>query len=623
MGPDPHGDSGRRWDPDTWPAGGADPAPQPAWPGVQPAQPAWPGVQPAQPAWPGGQTVQQQPDPDAAPFWQPRVEAGGPVPPGPPPTPGGRRGRGRIVVAVAAVLTLLAGAVTAAFTVPALGVALGLRPGPRELATRAGTQFLAAWQAGNYPAMQALVLSSGDDMARAYGGMVERLKITRTVVTPGALDQAGTALPYTATVTLKGLGDVSWGSLVQLQETPAGWRVRFTSTAVHPDLANGQRLQLTTATTTRGALLDRTGEPLGNDADLSANVVGKAGKNGTGATGLQRAFNATLAGTPTTRLVVADAASGKTVSVVKEWGATPGQDVRTTVDLSMQRAAERALSAVAGRAALVAIDTTTGEVRAMASHPTSGLATAFASYYAPGSTFKIITATAALMSGATPQSPVQCTPTVSVDGRTFKNAENAPARTLTLAEAFAESCNTAFIRLSRTLPSGALQAAAKLYGFDGSKPLPIASVGGQLPPPASSVEAAADAIGQGKVEASPLQMASVAAAVASGTWRQPHLVTDCPDCASHAVPVASGLQPMMRAVVTSGTGTAAQNVAGGPVYAKTGTAEFGSASPPLTHAWFVGWQGSTAFAVFVEEGAFGGTVAAPIAAKFLAYSAVG
>ena len=63
---------------------------------------------------------------------------------------------------------------------------------------------------------------------------------------------------------------------------------------------------------------------------------------------------------------------------------------------------------------------------------------------------------------------------------------------------------------------------------------------------------------------------------------------------------------MMRAVVTSGTGTAAAGVAGGPVYAKTGTAEFGSGTALKNHAWFVGWQGTTAFAVFVDVGASGG-----------------
>jgi cell division protein FtsI/penicillin-binding protein 2 len=253
----------------------------------------------------------------------------------------------------------------------------------------------------------------------------------------------------------------------------------------------------------------------------------------------------------------------------------------------------------------------------MASHPTSGLPTAFASYYAPGSTFKIITATAALLNGATPNSPTQCTQSVTVSGHPFKNAEKAPDSTPSLTQAFAESCNTAFIRLSQGLPAGALRSAAQLYGFDGSTPLPISSRGGQVPVPGDPVEAAADAIGQGRVQASPLQMASVAAGVASGTWRQPRVVADCSTCASHPIPVAPSLQTLMRAVVTSGTGTAAANVPGGPVYAKTGTAEFGTANPPQTHAWFVGWQGHTAFAVFVEEGAFGGTVAAPIAAQFL------
>ena len=74
---------------------------------------------------------------------------------------------------------------------------------------------------------------------------------------------------------------------------------------------------------------------------------------------------------------------------------------------------------------------------------------------------------------------------------------------------------------------------------------------------------------------------------------------------------------MMRAVVTQGTGSAVANVAGGPVFGKTGTAEFGGEVPPRTHAWFVGYQGDLAFAVFVEDGGFGGSVAAPLAAQFL------
>jgi cell division protein FtsI/penicillin-binding protein 2 len=82
------------------------------------------------------------------------------------------------------------------------------------------------------------------------------------------------------------------------------------------------------------------------------------------------------------------------------------------------------------------------------------------------------------------------------------------------------------------------------------------------------------------------------------------------------VPQAAALRGLMRAVVISGTGTRAA-APGGPVYGKTGTAEYGDGDPLPTHAWFVGWQGSLAFAVFVEDGASGGSVAAPVAARFL------
>jgi cell division protein FtsI/penicillin-binding protein 2 len=80
----------------------------------------------------------------------------------------------------------------------------------------------------------------------------------------------------------------------------------------------------------------------------------------------------------------------------------------------------------------------------------------------------------------------------------------------------------------------------------------------------------------------------------------------------------NGLRTMMAEVVTSGTGTAAAVAGKPPVSGKTGTAEFGSANPPATHAWFIGFQGDTAFAVLVEGGGVGGQVAAPIAGRFVA-----
>jgi cell division protein FtsI/penicillin-binding protein 2 len=521
------------------------------------------------------------------------------------------------VIAATSAVALLAGAVVGAFTIEPLGVFLHLRPDPRDLAVQAGTAFLNGWQDGDYAAMQAQVIDPEDDMERVYGGMAERLGVTGTVVEPAELDKAGTGLPYTVTLTLGDLGEVSWQSTVHLSKANGTWKVAFTSDTVYPGLDNGQRINLLTTSGERGQILDRNGRSLNGDADLASNLVGKDGSEDSDPTGLQRVLDSELGGIPNSRLVIEDITKDAVLDVIQRWDEVAGTDVRTTIDLDMQRAAHKALSEVSGTAALVAIDTSTGEIRALASQPTTGLASAFASYYAPGSTFKIVTSTAAMLNGATPDSKVRCSPTILVDGRTYKNAEDAPDQEVSLEEAFAESCNTAFIRLGQQLPDGALQQAAELYGFNGSDPLPVSSAGGKIPAPTTATEFAADTIGQGKVEASPLQMASVAAAVASGTWHQPHVISDCPDCLSHEITVAESLHPLMRSVVTHGTGTVANRVSGGPVYAKTGTAEFGSKDPPQTHAWFVGWQGDLAFAVFVNEGKYGGTVAAPIAVDFL------
>ena len=186
---------------------------------------------------------------------------------------------------------------------------------------------------------------------------------------------------------------------------------------------------------------------------------------------------------------------------------------------------------------------------------------------------------------------------------------------------FARSCNTAFAGLSNRLTSQSLSDAARTFGLGGKWSLPLAASSGQFSAPADAAELAADAIGQGKVLASPLTMALAAATAATGTWHPPTLVTDpaqSPAAPPNTIPapVVDALHQLMRAAVVSGTGTAA-NVPGPPVYGKTGTAEFGSATPPATHAWFIGFRGDMAFAVLIEGGGVGGRVAAPVAARFL------
>jgi len=472
------------------------------------------------------------------------------------------------------------------------------------------TAFLTAWQGGDWARMQALVLDPSDDMTRVYGGLSTRLHVTRTQVRPGAWTPGPDAgrLAYHVTLTLDGLGDAGWDSAVDVARAADGWRVRFTAPTLYPGLQVGQRLDLVPGGDP--ALTDRRGRPLTDDAELAANLVGHGATDTAGASGLVRVLAGQGQG-PGTALAVVDAVTGQRAAVVAQWH---GGRVATTLDLDVQRAAERALAGAPGPAALVAIDTATGEVRAMADRPSSGVPASIGAAVAPGSTFKIVTATAALLAGQDPAATVQCTPSVTVGGRTIVNHEGQQTGPMSLTTAFAVSCNTAFVRLAAGLPASAVHDAAALYGFDGGAPLPIASVGGSAPLPANAAETAEGAIGQGRVTASPLQLASVAAAVADGTWRQPH-VLPCPACAAHPVPVAGTLRTMMRAVVTRGTAT---QLAGLPdVYGKTGTAEYGGGSPPATHAWFVGWQGRTAFAVLVHDGVSGSAVAVPVAATFL------
>jgi len=198
------------------------------------------------------------------------------------------------------------------------------------------------------------------------------------------------------------------------------------------------------------------------------------------------------------------------------------------------------------------------------------------------------------------------------------NFESGALGSIPFATAFAQSCNTAFVSLSTRLSGGALAQAATGFGFGSTYELGLPVAGGQFPAPGDPTELAAAAIGQGRVVASPVQMASVAASVSSGSWRSPRLFSDRPPGEVKALDpaVAATLRQLMTAVVRGGTGTAAARP-GQEIAGKTGTAEFGSGDPPPTHAWFVGYRGSLAFAVVVEGGGVGGRVAAPLAARFL------
>jgi hypothetical protein len=524
--------------------------------------------------------------------------------------------------------------------------------------------FLSAWQRQDYSAMQAQVLTPvPNGFTTAYTQMRSDLRVTAATFAPQAVSDQGdhAVVPFQAKLTLRGFGAWSYQGSLNLVVHKKRWWVKWTPQAVHPQLTSGARFRRVRSWPERAPILARDGGRLSNGPDGGlagpaslAPLLGTVGRataadltrlgtpyqtgDRTGHGGLQQAYERQLAGTPGGEIRLVNAA-GHQVATVATF---PGKDsvpLQTTLDPKAQAAGEAALAKAGDKlAALVAIQPSTGELRAIVNQPAAGFDRALLGRYPPGSTFKMITAAALLEGGLSANDQVSCPATATIGGKAFKNFENEKAGQITFATAFAMSCNTAFVQLAaQHLSARALTAAATQFGFGADLSPGVPAVHGQYPAPRDLAELAASAFGQGRVLASPLQMATVAAAVGDGTWRPPHLVSGATattgDASGNSAssggngaltratpkPLDSGmvatLRTFMRAVVTSGTAAGVHFP--GEVFGKTGTAEFGTGNPPQTHAWFIGYRGDLAFAVIVEGGGVGGEVAAPIAADFL------
>ncbi len=216
-----------------------------------------------------------------------------------------------------------------------------------------------------------------------------------------------------------------------------------------------------------------------------------------------------------------------------------------------------------------------------------------------------------------------CPPTITVDGREFENEDQFDLGTVPFSEAFAASCNTTFIEQGLDLPDGALVDAASAYGVGTEWQLPVGIFSGSVPGDATGTGKAAAAIGQGEVLISPVQLALVAAGVAGGPAAPVQVVGAEPAGPAPEGPdadVLEALRSMMRDVVLTGTATELGDR--GEVYGKTGTAEYGSNTPPDAHGWFMGYQvggpaGDVAFAVLVEGGQ-SSSAAVAVTERFLA-----
>ena len=348
---------------------------------------------------------------------------------------------------------------------------------------------------------------------------------------------------------------------------------------------------------------------------------------------------------------------------------SPGGTLVLTLDPIAQETAERQLGGRKG--AVVALEPKTGAVLAMttfprydpnplSSHDTAGirrtwnqllkdprqplLNRATDALYPPGSTFKVVTAAAALENGVSPDQqlpspPEYDVPQTQADIRNFGGSTCSATGTLTLPEALKISCNTTFAALGNKLGPDKLSAEAEKFGFNAKSPYQLRSATSSIPTKMDAPSTAQSAIGQRDVRVTPLQMATVAATIANGGERMAPRVVDRvisdegktvktfgADSLGQVIPenVAQQVKQMMTGVVQDGTGQSAQ-IPGVEVSGKTGTAQTAEGADP--HAWFIGFaqQGerSIAVAVVVENGgdlgseATGGKVAAPIAKEVI------
>ncbi len=376
-----------------------------------------------------------------------------------------------------------------------------------------------------------------------------------------------------------------------------------------------------------------------------------------GATGLERTENRVLTGR--SDLLVVDRLDQLFAGQQPRGGA-----VSTTIDARAQKAAFTGLQGKRG--AVVAIEPATGRILASVQMPSfdpnilsSHDPAAIRKYYAtleadpntpllnrpivalnpPGSTFKLVTAAAALASGRfTPDSVLPGPRTYPLPNSTHKirnwsGRACAPDGLVTLRQALAISCNTAFAWLGNELGPDALRRQAELMGFGTSFEIPLRAAASQFPADPDPAQTAMSAIGQFDVRATALQMAMVAAAIANnGVTMNPYLVQEVrgPDLAilqttdptvfDNAIKplYATQLTEMMVNVVDNGTGSNAR-IPGIKVAGKTGTAQTGNDNPAV--AWFVAFAPAAspqvAVAVVVEDAGApevsGNQLAAPIA----------
>jgi penicillin-binding protein A len=571
----------------------------------------------------------------------PRSPAAGQRPNGGRP-PGRRRSRGARFAPLAVI----------AVTAFGVGAIIGLRHEPAGATV--ARQWAAAWERGDYSAMHGLLSDRARHRAslqrfeRTYRQAGETITLSKVRIGKPR-HASGDAYDLPVRLQTKIFGRLSGHVRLPMVDEADGSGVDWRSQLVFPGLRPGERLQRETTLAARGAILARDGTPLAKGPNrlsdlgpLAAEVAGRVGpapperadelaRRGipdgapVGLNGLEREFDERLSGTPGGVL-----RAGSRVIARAEPQA--GSDVRTAIDPGIQRAAVEAL---AGRFGGIAVlRPMTGEVLGL-----SGVA--FSAPQPPGSTFKIITLAGALEAGVVKPAasfPIQTEATL--EGVKLQNA-HGEACGGSLKNSFADSCNSVFAPLGARLGAERLVKTAERFGFN-QAPGPIGAARSTIPAAdeiGDDLAVGSSAIGQGKVLATPLELATVAATIGlRGRRVAPTLSRGAQGAETRATSerTARVIARFMRAVVSSGTGIGAK-VPGVVVAGKTGTAELrstvnndpvplepGATPTPQpeedetdTDAWFVAFapyrHPRVAVAVLLVGQGAGGETAAPAA----------
>ncbi len=541
---------------------------------------------------------------------------------------------------------LLTRAVLPVLVIAGVAFAVGIvtASGPGQAERQLVSRYVAAWTAGDYPGMYAMLDASSRAHTTEPGfhAAYQRAAATATLVSLRTLrvgPRAGREIPVRVRVQTRLFGPLTELLEVPLTGSGSGAKVHFSPVLLFPGLQAGERLTRQVSLPPRATLLAGDGTPLAEGPNrfspipaVAGQIVGTLGpipadekttyaNDGypadakVGQDGLERVFQQQLAGTPGGTLRAGRRVLARNLPV-------PGHQVKTTIDPGLEQAA---VTAEAGRYAGIAVmDPRTGALLALAGVAFSGL-------QPPGSTMKIITATGALQAGIVKLSdtfPIQTGATLN--GYTLQNA-NGEACGGTFLNAFAVSCNSVFAPLGARLGAERLVSIAQRFGFN--QPSSIAGAAESTIPSAGTIgddlAVGSSAIGQGRVQTTALEMTDVGATIAMG-GRRP-IPTLQADATPRFVRVTNGrvahlVQQMMVAVVAFGTGTSAA-IPGVTVAGKTGTAELRSTAGPTanssaaqnsaanTDAWFVGYAPVGAprvvvGALFPAQGA-GAATAAP------------